>query len=108
MQCHRLAERISERRPTASPQTVARLTLLILNRAADDIDLLDPVVLDEHLSAAAMRLQAAADQHSAMTDELQSFAGEGPVAFTPDRIWTLVRTVKVQSQILELYAGTAC
>jgi hypothetical protein len=41
-----------------------------------------------------------------MSEELETLFGEGPVRFSADQIWTLLRAVKVQSQLLELYAGT--
>ena len=52
---------------------------------------------------AGLRLQAATDQHAAMTEELESLARSDPRRFTPDQIWVLIRAIKVQSQILQLY-----
>ena len=52
-----------------------------------------------------MQYQAAIDQHAAMTQELEDLASSDPREFTPDQIWILVRSIKVQSQILKLYAG---
>ena len=54
-----------------------------------------------------LRLQAATDQHAAMTEELESLARSDPQRFTPDQIWILIRAIKVQSQILQLYVGEA-
>ncbi len=52
-----------------------------------------------------LRLQAATDQHAAMTEELESLARSDPRKFSPEQIWVLIRAIKVQSQILELYVG---
>jgi len=52
---------------------------------------------------ATFRLEAASDQHAAVAEELDTMCGDGPVKFSPDQLWILLRAVKVQSQILELY-----
>ena len=58
-----------------------------------------------HVAHAGVRLQAATDQHAAMTEELESLARSDPREFTPDQIWVLIRAIKVQGQILQLYLG---
>lgn len=103
MECHRLAERISQLDPELSALEVARLCLLILNATHDTSSMLDDVALRRTCKAAGFRLKAAADQHAAMTEELESLCIDGPQKFNPDQIWTLVRAIKVQSQILDLY-----
>ena len=52
-----------------------------------------------------LRMQATADQHAAMTEELENLAKSDPQKFTPDQIWVLIRAIKVQSQILQMYIG---
>jgi hypothetical protein len=42
-----------------------------------------------------------------MTEELESLARSDPRKFTPEQIWVLIRAIKVQSQILQLYVGDA-
>ena len=44
-------------------------------------------------------------QHAAMTEELESLAASDPRQFDPEQIWILIRAIKVQSQILQLYVG---
>lgn len=105
MRCEDLAARIEQLRPGAETRDVARLCLLLCN-ANDDVAVLE----DENALTAAwkemgMRLQAATDQHAAMTEELDSLARTDPRQFTPEQIWVLIRAIKVQSQILELYLG---
>ncbi|GAA5506137.1 hypothetical protein [Novipirellula caenicola] len=103
MTCHELAERIHNLRPELSPCEVARLSLLILTQT-DEIDLLvDDDAFMRVWKNAAFRLDAAADQHAAVADELEQMCHNGPVQFTPDQLWTLLRAVKVQSQLLSLY-----
>lgn len=107
MNCQDLASRIQRLQPDADARDVARLCLLLAN-STDDVGKLDD---DQFLTAAwremGLRLQAATDQHAAMTEELESLAKSEPQRFTPDQIWILIRAIKVQSQILQLYVGEA-
>jgi len=105
MTCQELAQRIQRLQPDAAARDVARLCLLLIN-TCDEVDRLD----DDRLLTAAwreagLRLQAATDQHAAMTEELESLARSDPREFTPDQIWVLIRAIKVQGQILQLYLG---
>ncbi|NQT40242.1 MAG: hypothetical protein HQ581_22305 [Planctomycetes bacterium] len=106
MNCQELAARIEEMQPSALPRDVARLCLLLTNYI-DDIDDLSG---EDALSAAwremGIRLEAATDQHAAMTDDLEVLAQRNPGEFTLDQVWTLIRAIKVQSQILQLYIGS--
>ena len=52
-----------------------------------------------------MKLQAATDQHAAMTQELEDLANSDPEKFSRDQIWVLIRAIKVQSQVLQMYVG---
>jgi len=103
MTCHELALRLSELQPELSAVDVARLSLLILSQCEDVDRLSDDAGLMSSWKNAAFRLEAATDQHAAVAAELNQIAGDGPVQFTPDQLWVLLRAVKVQSQILELY-----
>ena len=105
MTCDALAARLNHLQPGLRPVEVARLCLLILNQVDDPAELADDQTLRRCWRSASFRLEAAADQHAAMTGDLDAMCGDGPVRFSPDQIWTLLRAVKVQSQILELYTG---
>jgi hypothetical protein len=56
----------------------------------------------------AMRLHAATDQHAAMTEDLDELAKLDPREFSSEQVWTLIRSIKVQSQVLHLYLGEPC
>ena len=105
MTCQELADRIQRLQPEASARDVARVCLLLAN-TIDDVSKLDD---DELLTAAwreaGLRLEAATDQHAAMTEELELLARSDPRQFTPEQIWILIRAIKVQGQILQLYVG---
>jgi hypothetical protein len=105
MLCHELAATIQRLQPEALPRDVARLCLLLANGVQD----LDALHDESHLSQAwmkiGMRLQVATDQHAAMTEDLERLASVGPQQFSVEQIWTLIRAIKVQGQVLQLYVG---
>ncbi|MCC6124669.1 MAG: hypothetical protein IT426_06895 [Pirellulales bacterium] len=103
--CHELARRIEELQPEALPRDVARLCLLLTNYRHDLDELEDDSRLTELWQEVGIRLQAATDQHAAMTADLEELARANPRQFTLDQIWTLIRAIKVQSQVLQLYVG---
>ena len=103
MTCHELAKRLSELQPELSPVDVARLALMILTQCDDPDRLTDDTLLIKAWKNATFRLEAASDQHAAVAAELDMMCSDGPVQFTPDQLWVLLRAVKVQSQVLELY-----
>jgi hypothetical protein len=105
MNCADLAKRIEEIRPGAEARDVARLCLLLTNAAQDLSSLSRDADLASAWKEMDLRLQAATDQHAAMTEELECLARSDPKKFTPDQIWILIRAIKVQSQILQLYVG---
>jgi len=105
MTCQQLAQRIENLQPDASVRDVARLCLMLANTCDDVAKLDDDVALTRAWREASLRLQAATDQHAAMTEELETLARSDPQEFTPDQIWVLIRAIKVQGQILQLYLG---
>ncbi len=105
MNCHELAEKIEGLEPNALPRDVARLCLLLTN-VVDNVDLLnDNNRLCRAWQEMGLKLQAATDQHAAMTEELENLARTDPRSFTSEQIWILLRAIKVQSQVLQLYVG---
>lgn len=103
--CQELAARIEGFQPEAHPRDVARLCLLLANAVDDIEELEDEARLHKAWLEMELRLQAATDQHAAMTDELEALANSDPQCFTRDQIWILLRAIKVQSQVLQLYIG---
>lgn len=105
IRCTELATRIERLSPGADVRDVARLCLLLSNSLEDVSGLSDDSQLKSAWKEMDLRLQAATDQHAAMTEELERLARSDPQKFTPDQIWILIRAIKVQSQILQLYVG---
>ena len=105
MKCHELAERIEKMQPQLPVHDVARLCLLLGN-SVDNVDALeDPAVFTTAWQSMGLRLQAATDQHAAMTEELENLAKSDPQSLSPEQVWVLVRAVRVQGQVLQLYLG---
>ena len=107
MKCQELAERIERLHPGASLQDVARLCLLLANHSDELESFRNDDSLKQAWSHIGLKLQAATDQHEAMTSELEALANSDPEKFQPDQIWVLVRAIKVQSQVLQMYVGHA-
>lgn len=105
MKCTELAKRIEQIRPGADVRDVARLCLLLTNSSRSLDELNQDEVLADVWQEMDLRMQAATDQHAAMTEELECLARSDPQKFSPDQIWILIRAIKVQSQILQFYVG---
>ena len=102
-----LTQRLTKLRPHAEPAEQLRLALLLALQSPDLNVLGDDQELERHCQKVDLLLSATSDQHAAVTDELDSLATTAPCDFSPDHLWTLVRAIKVQNQILHLYLGPA-
>ena len=103
MNCHEIVQRLAAISPDLSQVELARLTLMILVQTEDSSRLQDDQALIHAWKSATFRLESASDQHAAVANELDRMCNDGPVQFTPDQLWVLLRAMKVQSQDLELY-----
>lgn len=105
MRCAELADTIERIQPAASAQDVARLCLLLTNSVARLDELSDDARLTSAWREMGLRMQAATDQHTAMTEELGSLSGDEPDRLTTEQVLVLIRAIKVQSQLLQMYVG---
>jgi hypothetical protein len=105
MHCQQLVKLIEDLQPEAPPRDVARVCLLLANMVEDIDRLAEGDNLAEAWQEIGLRLQIATDQHAAMTEELEALANSDPQQFSAEQIWILVRAIKVQSQVLQLYLG---
>jgi len=105
MTCTELAQQIEKLQPGATPHEVARLCLLLTNGTEDLGALREQRTLHDAWKRTGLQLQVATDQHAAMTEELEALAASDPKSFNQDQIWVLIRAIKVQGQILQLYLG---
>jgi hypothetical protein len=105
MNCSDLARQIEMLQPEAQPRDVARLCLLLANATKPLKELQSVDALCEAWRETSIRLQAASDQHSAMSSELEGLARSSPATLSDEQINTLLRAIRVQSQLLQLYLG---
>ena len=105
MNCQMLAERIQKLEPAATPAEIARLCLLITNSVESMEEINEIEDLTTRWREMSLRVQAGIDQHAAMTQELETLAQSDPEKFSKEDVWVLIRAIKVQSQILQLYLG---
>ena len=107
MNCSQLAARLEQLFPHDAPREIARVSLLMHNRCQSIDSTVCEAKLLDFRQQAITAVDACADQHAAMTEELEGLcSGDSPVRFHPDQIWTLLRAIKVQSQMIELYLPT--
>ncbi|MBS0207364.1 MAG: hypothetical protein JSS27_00285 [Planctomycetes bacterium] len=105
MKCSELATQIERLQPDALPRDVARLSLLLNNaHASTDAFTQDGLLLDAWRQA-GLCLQFASDQHAAMSQELDDLANLEAEGFSPEALETLLRAIRVQSQLIQLYLG---
>ena len=105
MNAQQLVSAIANLRPDYSPAEHLRIALLLSLQHNDLQKFSNPTELERQCLEVIVKLSATSDQHAAVSGELDSLATTAPCDFTPDHLWTLVRALKVQSQILNLYLG---
>ncbi|MEC8555110.1 MAG: hypothetical protein VXZ82_08920 [Planctomycetota bacterium] len=100
-----LVEAIQEIRPDHSPSDHLRIALL-LTLKHDNVQPLEATdALEDQLQDIQLQLSLHHDQHAAVAGELDSLAATAPTEFSPQHLWTLVRALKVQGQMLNMYLG---
>ena len=103
MSLSNLVLQVEKRLPGADSTDIARMVLLLSLRNPSLDRLSNPNELEREFRDVQYRIQATSDQHSAVAEELDSLAGSDASDFSPDHVWTLIRAIKVQSHILQMY-----
>ncbi len=107
MQLNQFVSRIASITGLEDSVDVLRLCFLVANQVGDLNSLRENT--DESLESCCRRvilqLQMAIDQNQAVSEELDLIADTEACEFTPDHVWTLVRAIKTQSSLLQLYQG---
>ena len=107
MMFSQIVQRIEALRPDCSMAEVAHLSTLVIHAARGEGDLGNEQHLGELVQEMSLRLNQASDQHAAVTDEIKELAQSDPKEFKREQIWTLIRAINVQDQLLQMYAGLA-
>jgi len=99
MNLHELISSTQSLRPAASDEQVIRWVLMMLvsrSQITEDC-------LAENLLIVEQSNRLMSDQVSAVAEELDSLASTQPSEFCPSHIWTLLKAIRVQKQVLDLY-----
>lgn len=101
MLCSELVQRIERLDPPSGPVEAAQTWLLVSRFSGKLEELSDDRRLQAAWKDAGMRLRLLADQHAGVRDELESLASSQADRFDEEHVWTLLRAIKVQSQLLQ-------
>jgi hypothetical protein len=104
VQAEQIIEQLSQLRPEFGTADLLRMGLLIVLQSPD-VEELNADELESRCQQVSLRLSQTSDQHAAVADELDSLAAAAPCDFSPEHVWTMVRALKVQGQLLNLYLG---
>lgn len=105
MEPQHLLKHVMARLPEATPGEVFRMAMLVCHQAGDSVDLGDDDALDRKIRDITLQLAIHEDQHAAIASELDNLASTEPCQFSTQHLWTLIRAIKVQSQLLAMYLG---
>ncbi|MDG1872368.1 MAG: hypothetical protein P8J27_00555 [Mariniblastus sp.] len=105
MNCSLIASKIERQNPHADALEVARMCALICSAVPDSSKLQNDNYFLDIWDEVNLRIQAATDQHAAVTEELEMLSSSDPQDFSAEQVWVLVRSIKVQNQLLRLYIG---
>ena len=101
----RLHERIDRLFPKAESDLKAQLCLFAYRAKEADCANLDDAELTTLCKQLRIKLEHTSDQYAAVTCELQEMAESDPAKFGREQIWTMLRAIKIQDQLLKLHIG---
>jgi hypothetical protein len=97
MSLSKIISRIEQQLPDQHPQRILAIANILLAGSQPE-----ETPSPESIRQAVMRLHSLDEQCGAVADELDGVASTRPEEFSPSHIWTLIRVIKVQSQLIEL------
>ncbi len=100
-----LYDRVQHLFPTLDSCACAQLCLLISRDQGPNCRGLDKKELLAIGNRLRLKLDQTADQYDAVTDELKTMAASKPSTFGKDQVWTLLRAIKIQDQLLKMHTG---
>lgn len=101
----RLLNEVLAQMPGAPAAEAFRVAMLLCH-AAPSLHALDDDELRAKLySDIQLQISMHEDQHAAIASELDCLASTEPCDFNVNHLWTLIRAIKVQSQLLNFYLG---
>ena len=100
-----LYEQIDRLFPQAEYGLKAQLCLFTYRAKDEESPNLSEAELAELCKQFRIKLEHTSDQYAAVTCELQEMAESDPSKFGRDQIWTMLRAIKIQDQLLKLHIG---
>ena len=91
--------------PSLDPSACAQLCLLISREQGPNCRGLNQQELLQIGKRLRLKLDQAADQYDAVTDELKTMAASKQSTFRQDQVWVLLRAIKIQDQLLKMHTG---
>lgn len=109
MELNRLLQQVMVRMPAASAADTFRMAMLLSHTLGhsdgETSGEVFELAIDQRMQDISLQLSVHEDQHAAIADDLDSLASTEPCQFNVQHLWTLVRAIKVQSQLLGFYLG---
>lgn len=105
MDPHRLLNEVIAHAPQASCAEVLRLAMLLCHHQSAAPSHESPDSTAAVLQKLQHQIAMYDDQHAAIAWELDTLASTEPCQFQIQQLWTLIRAIRVQSQLLEFYMG---
>jgi hypothetical protein len=94
--------------PNASPCERAEWLFLLVQDCQGELSCYEnPEAVLARLKPLRLQWQWTLDQEAAVADELDQLASTHPAEFSPKHVWTLIRAIKVQKQIIGFYRPVA-
>lgn len=107
MEPTRLLNEVLAELPGTPAAEAFRLAMLLCHAAPSVDALADDQLRSRLLADIQLQISMHEDQHAAIAAELDSLASTEPCDFSVNHLWTLIRAIKVQSQLLNFYLGPA-
>ena len=103
MQLSDLVQQIERVLPGEDPVRIAQLTNLLINSTEYEQVVENEKLFCELIFEMQLRLAASNDQLNGVSIDLHQLCQTDPREFNRDQIWVLLRAIKIQSQVLELF-----
>ncbi len=83
----------------------AQLCLFTYRAKQGEVDKLTDKQLESLCREFRVKLEHARDQYAAVTCELKAMAESDPSQFGREQVWTMLRAIKIQDQLLKMHIG---
>ncbi|MEM8679588.1 MAG: hypothetical protein AAGF97_09580 [Planctomycetota bacterium] len=104
MKVEHLASKIKNLQPHWHSSDIAEMCLML--SVSDDIETFEnDSELSNKCSTLHLKRQHVTEQYGAVLEELNELADSDPTKFGREQVWSLLRAIKIQDQIIKLHLG---